>query len=482
MSETSRRGTKLATLGALLALLPGPASALTREIAGLQPVRLTFARSVLNQLSYGTYRDPFDELQSRPHNLLFNNIGRHPNLSPWQGQQGTYTRYVNALIGNNGAANVDNDADAIQGSMIRRETAAVAWGVSAAFLSGSLGSDDASGGSTFEEVDDLSGFDVRGALAWQISERNVLGGGLRVAGATSEVTDASFEQGLGGSVTAEEFDQPGLGLDFGVRRFLSPTSSFEVQLVAGFGSTERDEFSEALDGAGAVTDRFVITNYDISETSLGIQGGYNRLLLQGLGEIEFRGGLERLEKELDNSDLAFEETGGATTENRTLLDQDPIASTSVQLSARAVFQAGETEMFSGAELGHGTVEGQTTVDAAGTIVTERIDDTRSHVGLIVGLRQPLFQDKLRFIVSGRADLVGLDEQTVFDAASNQDDETLSVAQYAIGLEGVLANVNFDLAWLAGEEAPVVPVPLGLPSGSRRTVELDRLVFSAAVAW
>ena len=50
------------------------------------------------------------------------------------------------------------------------------------------------------------------------------------------------------------------------------------------------------------------------------------------------------------------------------------------------------------------------------------------------------------------------------------------------IEGVLANVTFDLAWLLGEEAPVVPVNIGLPEGSRRSIELDRLVFSAAVSW
>jgi hypothetical protein len=88
----TRASKLLAALGTLIALLPGTARALTREVAELQPTRLTFGQSVLNQLSYGTYREPFDELQTRPHNLLFHNIGRHPNLSPWQGQQGSYTR------------------------------------------------------------------------------------------------------------------------------------------------------------------------------------------------------------------------------------------------------------------------------------------------------------------------------------------------------------------------------------------------------
>jgi hypothetical protein len=480
--ETSRRRATLGAVGALIALLPGATGAVTREIAELQPVRLAFGQSVLNQLTYGTYRDPFDELQTRPHNLLFQNIGRHANLTPWQGQQGSYTRYVNALIGNNGAANVDNDADAIQGSMIRRETAALAWGVSAAFLSGEIGSDDASGASTFSDGDELTGFDLGGGLARQLSERRVLGVGLRVARADSEVTDASFEQGVGGFFAAEEFQQTGLSVDLGLRQFLSPRSSWEAQVVLGLGTAEQDQLSEDLDGTGAVTDRFVITNYDIAERSLGLRAGYNRLRLEGLGEIEFRGGVERLQRELDNSDLAFDETAGGVTPNRTLLAQDPVTATVVHVSAKAVFQAGETEMFSGAELAHDWVDGATTVDAAGTVVNEQIDDSQSRLGLTLGLRQPMFTDKLRFIVSGRADVVSGEETTVFDTASNQDDATSSAAQYAIGLEGVLANVTFDLAWLAGEEAPVVPVPLGLPGGSRRTVDLDRLVFSAAAAW
>ena len=88
----------LAVFGALVALWPGVGLAITRDIAELQPARLTFDQSVLNQLTYGTYRDPFDELQVRPFNLLFTNIGRYSNLSPWQGQAGNEYGSAMALI------------------------------------------------------------------------------------------------------------------------------------------------------------------------------------------------------------------------------------------------------------------------------------------------------------------------------------------------------------------------------------------------
>ena len=83
-----------------------PAHAVTRDLADVPTFTLTFGRSVLNQLTYDTYRTPFDELQTRPYNLLFANIARQPNFGAWPGQQGSYARYVDALIGNNGAANV----------------------------------------------------------------------------------------------------------------------------------------------------------------------------------------------------------------------------------------------------------------------------------------------------------------------------------------------------------------------------------------
>ena len=144
-----KRGiTKFVMAGALVALWPGSIFALTRDIAGLQPAALTL-RSVLNQLTYDMYRDPLDELQTRPYNLLFQNIGRHSSLTPWPGQEGTYTRYFNALIGNNGPANVDNDADALQGSLIRRETDALAWAISGAYLTGQAGSTDSNPTTTF---------------------------------------------------------------------------------------------------------------------------------------------------------------------------------------------------------------------------------------------------------------------------------------------------------------------------------------------
>jgi len=121
---------RLTVAGVVLAFAGRSASAVTREVANVPAFRLTFGDSVLNQLTYDTYRTAYDELQTRPYNLLFAGIGRHANLSPWPGQEGGYARYVDALIGNNGAANVDNNADAIQGTMIRRQTGKIAWGVS----------------------------------------------------------------------------------------------------------------------------------------------------------------------------------------------------------------------------------------------------------------------------------------------------------------------------------------------------------------
>ena len=159
----SRKTRILALTGALLLLVPGVATALTREVAEFQSARLAFERSVLNQLTFGTYRTPYDELQTRPHNLLFTNIGRHANLSPWQDQEGNYTRYLNAMIGNNGAVNVDNDADSIQGSWIQRQTDSISWGLSAAFLAGNDRSNATNGIVGLESADDLIA-DLRSAL------------------------------------------------------------------------------------------------------------------------------------------------------------------------------------------------------------------------------------------------------------------------------------------------------------------------------
>ena len=480
MSQSKRI---LVLTGALLLLVPGVASALTREVAELQSARLTFERSVLNQLTFGTYRTPYDELQTRPHNLLFTNIGRHANLSPWQDQEGNYTRYLNAMIGNNGAVNVDNDADSIQGAWIQRQTDSIAWGLSAAFLAGNDRSDATNGIVDLESADDLAGFDVRGTAGFQLSQRRVLGAGIRLTQASSEISSRAFEPGLGGQSGSSQRDQLGVTLDAGVRSFLNPRSSWEAKILAGFGSFERDQFSENIDDTGAVTERFVITNYDISDLNIGIVANYNRLRLEGLGETQFQLGVDMSQRELDNTDLAFDSAGGVDTPTLTLLDQDPVTSTRIFASARTVFQAGHTELFAGGELGYGMTNGSTRVeDDQATITTETIDDSGIFVGLILGLRQPLYQDKLRVIVSARGDLVSQERGTAFDTASNVTDISQTNLQYAIGLEGVLANVTFDLAWLSSLEAPVVPTPIGFPDGSRKVIELDRLVVSAAVSW
>jgi hypothetical protein len=477
-----RRFTKWMLASGVVVLAARGASAVTRDIADLAPVRLTFGQSVIHQLSFGTYRDPFDELQTRPCNLLFTNIGRHPNLSPWQGQEGSYTKYLNALIGNNGVANVDNDADALQGSWIQRQTDTFSWGVSAAFLSGTSDSAAATGTTTFEDADELRGADLRGAAAFQLSERSVLGTGIHFTQATSEISEDSFEPGVGGFHGQEKFDQTGVAVDAGLRWFSSPAKSWDVQGVAGFGTATQEDFSEDIDDTGATTDRFVIRNYELSDMSLGISGGYNWLPHEGLGETEFRGGLLYTQRDLDNTDLSFSETGGTVTPEQTLLDSTPVSITQLVLSGRRLFAAGETELALGGQVGYALTDGSTTVDAAGTIVTEEVDDSQIGIGISVGLRQSLYKDKLRFLVSARADILDSSIGTTFTTSSSQVDSTRTVLQYAIGIEGVLANVTFDVAWLNGEEAPVVPVDLGIPSGSRRTVTLDRLVFSAAVSW
>ena len=89
----------------------------------------------------------------------------------------------------------------------------------------------------------------------------------------------------------------------------------------------------------------------------------------------------------------------------TLLSQKPVTTTGVFASARSIFQAGETEVFLGARLGYDMADGSSQTDAAGTISNEKIDDSLLGLGLTLGLRQPLFRDKLRIIVSGHGDLL-----------------------------------------------------------------------------
>lgn len=478
----SFRSTVVSCVLALAAMATQQAFAVTRDLANVPAFHLTFGRSVLNQLTFDTYRTPFDELQTRPYNLLFANIARQANFGAWPGQQGSYARYVDALIGNNGSANVDNDADAIEGTMIRRETGTIAWGLNAAILAGTLKSDDTATGSTFSTDNDLKAFDVRGGAAFQLANSFVLGASLRAILAGHDNTDANFEPGVGGFNGVENFKETGATASVGVRQFLSQTSSWELTVDLGYGSANQDVSSDSLDDTGAVTDTFVATNYDINDLSFAVSGSYNRLRAEGLGEAEYRGGLSRTQRQLGNSDLAYTTTGGVTTPDLTLLSDNPVTTTAAFASARSIFQAGETEMFLGARLDYAMSDGSSTSDASGTIVHESIDDSVLALGLTLGIRQPLFRDKLRIIVSGHGDFLSTKTGTSFDTGSTEDRGTLTATQYAVGLETVLANVTLDLAWLTGEEAAVVPVPIGLPSGSRKTVQLDKLVLSAAVSW
>jgi hypothetical protein len=478
----SFRGRGLAMAAAVAIVGIAPAGAVTREVQSIPAFHLTFGRSVLNQLTFDTYRTPFDELQTRPYNLLFTNIARQPNFGAWPGQQGSYARYVDALIGNNGAANVDNDADAIEGTMIRRETGTVAWGFNAALLAGTLESNDLSGTESFSDNNDLKAFDVRGGAAFQIANDFVLGAALRAVIANDEDTDSNFEPGVGGVNAEDTFKQNGIAADIGVRQFLSTTSSWEADATLAYGTAKQDTSSQSVDDTGTVTDTFVAENLDVNDLSIAVAGSYNRLRKESLGETEYRGGLSFSQRKLSNNDLAFSTTGGVTTPLTTLIADDPVTTTGLFASARSIFQAGETEVFMGARIDYTMTDGKATLDDAGTVSSESIDDSLIALGVTLGVRQPILKDKLRIIVSGHGDFVSANTKDGFTGGATEDKSTLTVTQYAVGLEAVLANVTLDLAWLQGEEATVVPPPIGLNSGSRRTIELDKLVFSAAVSW
>jgi hypothetical protein len=366
--------------------------------------------------------------------------------------------------------------------MIRRETGTIAWGLSAALLAGTLQSDDTSGTATFSDANDLKAFDVRGSAAFQLNNSFVLGAGLRTVWATHDNTDSNFDPGVGGFNGAENFSQLGITADVGVRQFLTPTTSWELESTLVYGSSNQDVYSESIDDVGVITDKFVSTNYDIGDMGLVVTGGYNALRKEGLGEMEYRGGISYSQRKLGNNNLAYTQAGGVTTPDITLINQDPVATLGAFASARSIFQAGETEVFLGARLGYDSTSGKSQTDASGTIVNESIDDSLLGLGLTLGIRQPLFKDKLRIIVSGHGDFLSSSIATKFDGGSEKDDLTLTVAQYAVGLEAVLANVTLDFAWLSGEEAAITPVPIGIPPGSRRTVQLDKLVLSAAVSW
>ena len=71
-----------------------------------------------------------------------------------------------------------------------------------------------------------------------------------------------------------------------------------------------------------------------------------------------------------------------------------------------------------------------------------------------------------------------DQYTEFDNASSTSDTTQSTTQYAIGIETVLNNMVFDVAWLFGTDSGSG----GTTLASRQTIDLDRLVISATFGW
>ncbi len=457
---------------------PVPTQAVTREIVELQRIPLTPRMSVIHQLSGGLLSDPYDELLSRPFNLHFTNLERNANLSPWPGQQGEQVRYVDFLIGNNGNTNVRNGSDTLQGTYVSQRGDKFVWGISAAYLGDDIQNTDLAAGANFADSESLLGFDARFAAGYRVSNRMVLGGGLSAFKGTDTFDDASFTQGLGGSFSLQELDDTGFEADFGLRLFTSESKSWDTTLVVGSGSTQLDDYSDTLDATGAVISRFVINRYDIEDVYLQLSAGHNRRFLESGGEAQFRAGVRSSRHELANTDLSFTDALGVITPNLTLISQSPVTDTEVFASAETLFVRGWTQIFGGARFSMAQLDGSTQVDSVGVIVNESIDDSELRLTLVMGLRQPLWNERFRLVARAQADLSDTNQTTAFDNASSSTDLTQTTTQYAVGIETVLNNMAFDLAWLFGTDSGSG----GTTVANRQTIDLDRLVISATFGW
>jgi len=457
---------------------PWPTEAVTREIVELQRVPLTPRMSVIHQLSGGMLADPYDELLSRPFNLHFVNLERNANLSPWPGQEGEQVRYVDFLIGNNGNTNVRNGSDTLQGTYISQRDGKFVWGVSGAYLGDDVQNTDLAAGANFADSESLLGVDARFAAGYRVSNRMVLGGGISAFKGTDTFDDSSFTQGLGGSFSLQELDDTGFEVDFGFRLFTAESKSWDTTVVFGSGSTQLDDYSDTLDATGVILSRFVINRYDIQDMYVKLSAGHNRLFLDSQGEVQFRAGVSTSRHELSNTDLSFTSTLGVITPSLTLIAQSPVTDNEVFASAKTLFVRGWTQIFGGARLSMSQLDGSTQVDSVGLIVNESIDDSALRLALVMGLRQPLWNERFRLVARAQADVSDSSNTTAFDNASSATDLTQTTTQYAIGIETVLNNMAFDVAWLFSTDSGSG----GTSVASRQTIDLDRLVISATFGW
>lgn len=468
-------------IGVLLAAAlcwPGMSLAVTREIAEVERTPLTPRRSVIYELSGGLLNDPYDELLNRPFNLHFVNMNRNAGLSPWPGDQGEQERYADFLIGNNGNTNVRNGSDVLQGTYIEQKRDRFVWGISAAYLGDDVQNVDLAAGANFGDSESLLGLDFRYAMSYRFSNRMMLGGGVSLFKGKESIEDSSFTQGIGGQYSLQELDSSGFEVDFGFRLFTTETRSWDAKIVAGSGSTKRDDYADTLDSGGLVLERFVIKRLDVSDVYVEASAGHNRAFHESAGEVEFRAGLRSTRHELMNNDLSFLDSLGVITPNLELISQSPITNDEFFASASTLFTRGWTEIFGSARLALGNLDGSTEVDASGVIVNESIDDGQLHLGLVMGLRQPLWNERFRLVARAQADIEDSSSKTSFDAASTSTDQTQTMTQYAIGIETVLNNMVFDVAWLFGTDTGSG----GTTGAGRQTIDFDRLVISAQFGW
>jgi len=457
---------------------PGASFAVTREIADRERTALTPGGTVIYQLSGGLLKDPYDELLNRPFNLHFVNLGRNPGLSPWPGDQGEQDRYADFLIGNNGNTNVRNGSDTLQGTYIEQMHDKLTWGISVAYLGDDVQNTDLAAGANFADSESLLGLDYNFAMSYRLNNRMMLGAGLRLFKNKDSIEDASFTQGVGGLFSEQETKSSGFEANFGMRMFTKETRSWDAMLAIGSGSTERMDFADTLDSTGTVVSRSVISELDVDDMYIEASAGHNRAFLETEGEMEFRLGLRTAEHELANTELSYTDVLGTITPSLTLTGQSPVKNNEFFAQASTLFVRGWTEIFGSARLSYAKIDGSSQVDAVGNIVNEMIEDSELRMGFVMGLRQPLWNERFRLVARASASVSDVSIMTAFDNAASTTDVTQTTTQYAIGIETVLNNMVFDAAWLFGDDSGS-----GSPTtASRQSIDLDRLVISATFGW
>ncbi len=454
---------------------------------------LTLTESVLNKGTGGSIRTDWDRMQTSPEDLPNIGPGRDYTLGVWQDTDSEYDWIVFSQASNNSVQ------DAFGGGFLTKLGDRFTFGFSMGFYTnehenGFFTTNPAGTSGNVAEVSAES-YDMRGVLAWQLTDNMNLGFSLNMFNQEADSEFEVIDDVSGGFASAIETENDAVLLTGGFKHFLGDNRSYNIHVGYGQDTAKGWELDTDTDPMGVPTfSDWYLLDLEADTFKLGAQ--YNRRLER---DREWNVNLyyRNSSYDLQNTDLDWQDDMGTITIFEQAVSDD-ITDENLHASFNFVKAWEETEWYCG--VGFGTWEIDSMILSRSTFTGSTFDETyvdsTDEANLWVGFRHHFtekfalfgsagythFNQDLDFTFTQRDDIGNLDF-TDRETATWEEGDT----EFHLGVSYVASNFTLDALYEpeSSISSPFRGFGLGtpdLPGSGRNSVSSDRITFAATFNW